>query len=95
MITKETVRKIAELSCLDLSLEEVIAYTEELNQILIKIEKLQGVKTEGLGLSSENKEQGVVREDVVTLSLPLQEVLMQGPEVVKGYFRVPKILEED
>lgn len=94
MITKETVRKIAELSCLDLSLEEVIAYTEELNQILIKIEKLQGVKTESLGLSSENKE-GVVREDVVTLSLPLQEVLMQGPEVVKGYFRVPKILEED
>jgi aspartyl-tRNA(Asn)/glutamyl-tRNA(Gln) amidotransferase subunit C len=41
------------------------------------------------------KQAGFLREDEVEPSLPKEQALANGPDVVDGYFRVPRIIEEE
>ncbi len=92
-ITTEIVEKIARLSRLAFSKEEIISYTEQLNSILIYMEKLNELNTDDIEPTmNPNLNESIMRDDVVIQSLSLEETLSNTDESEEGYFQVPKIL---
>ena len=90
-ITKEEVIKIAEISRLSLSdneiqkilkqLEEVLGYAQRVKDISVKIEEY-----------SNYKNINVMRDDSIKESLP-ELVLECAPEKEENFFVVPRILD--
>lgn len=94
-ITKDEVRHIALLARLALSEEEVEQYTKQLNDILLYMEKLNQVDTKYCEpLSHPFFTRTVFREDNVRPSLPQEKAIENAPDKAKGFFKVPKIIEE-
>jgi aspartyl-tRNA(Asn)/glutamyl-tRNA(Gln) amidotransferase subunit C len=86
---------VALLARLELDDAEIERYTWELNRILEHIEKLQELDTEGVEPTSHAVPlSNVFRPDEPSEPLPLEEVLMNAPDAVDGYFCVPRVVEE-
>ena len=93
-LTAKDVNHVAKLARLEITADERERYASQLNAILEHADGLakadvQGVEPTAHILPIKN----VWREDVVTPSLPREEVLANAPDKAKGCFRVPKILE--
>ena len=93
-LTPQDVDHVAKLARLEITADERERYASQLNAILEHADGLakadvQGVEPTAHILPIKN----VWREDVVTPSLPREEVLANAPDKAKGCFRVPKILE--
>lgn len=94
MISKEQVRNIAKLARLKLGDEEVKQYQRDLNEVLQAAEKLQQIDTSEVSpTTSVIGADNVLREDEAKSGLPQAEVHNNGPQVVQGYFRVPRVME--
>ncbi len=94
-ITKDEVKHIAFLARLDLSESEIEQYTKQLNDILIYMEKLNQVRTEEVEpLSHPFFTKTVFRDDIVKPSLSQEKAIENAPQKAKGFFKVPKIIEE-
>lgn len=94
MIESKDVMKIAELSRLTLTGEEVRLYSSQLNGILQYVEKLKELETGGTEPTSHVLDlRNVTREDRATASLPVEDVLRNAPDSKDGFYRVPRILE--
>lgn len=94
-ITEDEVKHIALLARLELKNEEIAQYTKQLNDILIYMEKLNQVDTKNVEpLSHPFFTSTVFREDVVRQSLPQEKAIENAPQRAKGFFKVPKIIEE-
>ena len=92
-ITLEDVRYAAKLAALQLSEAELEQRAKELADILEYVDKLSSLSTRGIPPTSHVH--GVVnafREDIVTESLPIDEVKRMAPEFKNDSYRVPKIL---
>jgi len=92
-ISKEEVAKVANLARLELSEQEVIEITGQLDRILGYVAKLNEIDTTDVvptthALSLHN----AFREDVVRPSLPQQEALANGPRQNGEAFVVPRII---
>ena len=93
-ITKKAVEHIALLSRLKLTEEEKETFVKQLSGILTHVEKLNEVDTNGVEPTSHVvKMQNVMRDDIVTVSLPVEKVLANAPDSTEEFFRVPKIIE--
>lgn len=93
-ITKKDVEHIALLSRLKLTEEEKETFVEQLSGILTHVEKLNEVNTNGIEPTSHViKMQNVMRDDIVTGSLPIKKALANAPDRTEEFFRVPKIIE--
>lgn len=95
MISKEDVKRMAELSKLKLSEEELEDFTEEISRIIEFVDhELKEVDTEGVvptyNASLKNQP---LREDKVRESLPKEEVLKNAPSEEYGYFKLPSIMD--
>lgn len=93
MITEKDVRKIAGLSKLELSNDEIVSMTSELSQILKFVEKLNeldltGVEATAHAVSMNN----VFREDVAIQSPVRDKALAEAPQIDGTLFRVPKVI---
>lgn len=85
---------MAQLARLELCEEEIELYWRDLNNFLVSGRKLQQVDVSGIeGTSHVVTVAPVLRPDRVGESLPQDAVLEAGPEVLDGYFKVPRILE--
>jgi len=94
-LSREEVLHVALLARLELSEEEIERYTWELNRVLEHIEKLKELDTEGVEPTSHAVPlSNVFRPDEPGEPLPREEVLMNAPDAVDGYFRVPRVVEE-
>mgnify|MGYP005618384303 CR=1 FL=1 len=94
-ITKETVEHVANLARLYLTEEEKEEMAEKLNSILEYMDKLSELDTKDVPPTSHVIPiQNVFREDEVFDSLPLDEVLKNAPDSEKGFFKVPRVIEE-
>ncbi len=94
MIESKDVMKIAELSRLALSDQEVGLYAGQLNGILQYVEKLKELSTAGIEPTSHVLDlQNVMREDKTTTCLPVEDALMNAPDPKDGFYRVPRIIE--
>jgi aspartyl-tRNA(Asn)/glutamyl-tRNA(Gln) amidotransferase subunit C len=94
-IDEGQVRKVAKLSRLELSEEEVQEFAGQLSAILDYVERMNQLDTSNVEpLAHCLPISNVFREDVVKESLGTQKSLANAPETDGAFFKVPKILEE-
>lgn len=92
-LSREQVERIAELSRLRLTPDELDQYSHDLTRIIDYVGQLTSVSTEGViprdqFIQAEN----VFRSDIVLPSLPRKKALANAPERDEEYFHVPKVL---
>ncbi len=93
-ISRKDVEHVARLARLRLTEEEKEKFGRQLNQILEYVEKLNELDTENVEPASHVVPlKNVLREDEVSPSLPVEEVLSNAPEKKGRYFKVPRIIE--
>ncbi len=93
-VTIKDVEHIAKLAKLDFSEEEKSKFTEEFNEILAFMEKLNELDTSKVEpLSHVIGLQNVFREDSVKSSLPTQDALKNAPAKTEQFFKVPKVID--
>jgi len=97
-ITKRDVEKIAELAHLELTEEEKEQFTVQLAAILAYVEKLNELDTADVPpmahAGRDERADYAQRDDVVGEGLGSELALANAPDPARGYFRVPKVIEE-
>lgn len=92
-ITTEEAKKIALLSRLEFSPEDLEKMRDSMNSILTYMEELNQYDTIDVAPTVHAVEQyNVMREDVPHTSFTNEEALMNAPDAEDGYFKVPKII---
>ena len=92
-ITSNDVRKVAQLSRLELQEEKIHIYTKQLEKILDYVAQLEQIDTNNVPPTTRAVEVlNVTREDDVELTNVREEVLSLAPHREEDFFRVPKIL---
>jgi aspartyl-tRNA(Asn)/glutamyl-tRNA(Gln) amidotransferase subunit C len=93
-LTLPEVEHVALLARLELTHEEKIKLTEDLNVILEHFVRLQELDTTGVEPTSHAiPMQTILRTDQVRPSLPRDVVLAEAPDAREGYFVVPRVVE--
>lgn len=84
------------LARLALSEQELTTFQDQLSRILEHAGKVQALNTEGVEPTSHAIPLvNVFRRDEVIAPLSREEALSNAPAAEAGYFRVPRIIEED
>lgn len=96
-ITEADIEKIAQLAHLEITEEELHAYTPQIAEIVAYVEQLNELDTSQVepatgGLTPEGERTESSRADEVRPSLGQQLALDQAPAPASGHFRVPKVL---
>jgi aspartyl-tRNA(Asn)/glutamyl-tRNA(Gln) amidotransferase subunit C len=96
-ITENEVAKIAELAHLEITEDELRAFTPQIAEIVAYIEQLKELDTSNVspaigGLTPEGERTDSTRPDEVRPSLGQKLALEEAPDAAYGYFRVPKVL---
>ncbi|HTX18821.1 MAG TPA: Asp-tRNA(Asn)/Glu-tRNA(Gln) amidotransferase subunit GatC [Bacteroidota bacterium] len=92
-VSMKDVEHIAELARLEFSESEKQRLTQELNEILKYMEKLNELDTSSVEpLSHVIELSNVFREDVVRPSIPAEEALKNAPAKKDTFFKVPKVI---
>ena len=93
-LSREEVLHIALLARLGLADAEADKLREQLSNILENFEILQQVDTTGIPPTAQSIPlQNVVKDDEVTPSLPLNDILANAPRKEENFFRVRAVLE--
>jgi aspartyl-tRNA(Asn)/glutamyl-tRNA(Gln) amidotransferase subunit C len=93
-ITKTEVEHVARLARLALSPAEVETFTGQMDAILAYVEKLNELDTDGITPTSHAVPMAnAFREDQVQPSIGVDKALLNAPDRVEGFFRVPKVIE--
>jgi aspartyl-tRNA(Asn)/glutamyl-tRNA(Gln) amidotransferase subunit C len=88
------VEHVAELGRLELTDEEKNRFAEQLSNILTHIEKLNQLDTTNIEPTSHVLPiKNIFREDTIQAHLE-GDSLSNAPDKDKGYYKVPKIIEE-
>ncbi len=92
-LSRGDVEHVAHLARLGLSDDELTLLQGQLNHILEQYAKLAELDTEAIAPTAQTIElENILRDDVVTPSLPVEEVLRNASEAADGYVVVPAIL---
>jgi len=92
-IIKKEVAHIAKLARLSFSEEEMELFTEQLNQILVYMEKLKEIDTSEIKPTYHSLDLiNVFREDQIKPSLSTKKVLSNAPQADKDMVIVPRII---
>ncbi len=93
-LTREEVEHIAHLAHLNLTVDEVARYREQLQAILDYAARLQAVDTSLIApTTSVLAPRPVLRADEPRPSLSPEEAMRQAPDRARGQFRVPPVFE--
>ena len=92
-ITTEEVEHVARLARLEVSLKEKKNLTEQMNEILLYMEKLNELDTTGVLPTSHVVDlHNAFRNDAVEESLPREQALENAPEANEAEFLVPRVI---
>ena len=95
-LSRGDVEHVAHLARLGLTAEELSLLEGQLNHILDQYTKLAELDTEAIAPTAQTIElENILREDVVTPSLPVDEVLRNAPDAAGGYIVVPPVLSDE
>jgi aspartyl-tRNA(Asn)/glutamyl-tRNA(Gln) amidotransferase subunit C len=95
-LSRSDVEHVAHLARLGLTDAELTLLEGQLNHILDQYSKLAELDTEAIPPTAQTIElENILREDVVTPSLPVDDVLRNAPDSSAGYVLVPAVLGED
>ncbi len=93
-ITKEEVKKVANLARLELNENEINNHASQLEKILEYIKQLEKIDTDDVPCTTRAIEViNVFRKDVQKISECSQELLELGPSREDQYYKVPKIID--
>ncbi|WP_134699722.1 Asp-tRNA(Asn)/Glu-tRNA(Gln) amidotransferase subunit GatC [Ammoniphilus sp. YIM 78166] len=93
-ISREQVEHVAKLARLNLTEDETVQYTSQLNSILNFFEKLDELDTDQVEPTSHVLEvYNVMREDEERPSIDREEALRNAPDHEEGQFKVPAVME--
>jgi aspartyl-tRNA(Asn)/glutamyl-tRNA(Gln) amidotransferase subunit C len=90
-VSSDDVRHIASLARLDLTAEEIERFRHELSTILAYVEQLDEVEA-GRAAEPSSPDQPLRADEVVPWP-DLEALLDAAPDLVAGYFRVPRVIE--
>ena len=94
-ITLEDVDYVADLARIELTDDEKQDLVSQLTRILHYVEKLNELDTENVEPTAHILPvKNVMREDEVTPSLSVDEVMSIAPVGSEGMFKVPRIIED-
>jgi aspartyl-tRNA(Asn)/glutamyl-tRNA(Gln) amidotransferase subunit C len=94
-VTKNDVKKIAELARLEFTETELENYTAEMNKMLDYVDKLNEINTENVEpLSHPIENTNVFREDKVKKSTDREDALKNAPDKSSEHFKVPKVISQ-
>jgi len=94
-ITKEEVKKVANLARLELNENEISNHAKQLEKILDYIRQLEKIDTDDVPWTTRAIEvMNVFRTDEKNNSDCTEELLELGPSREDKYFKVPKIINE-
>ena len=94
-ISKEEVKKVAQLARLELNEGEIKNHAEQLEKILEYIKQLERIQTDDIPCTTRAIEVvNVFREDEKKNFDCTEELLELGPSREDQYFKVPKIINE-
>ena len=94
-INKEEVKKVANLSRLELNENEINNHAEQLEKILEYIKQLEKINTDDVPCTTRAIEViNVFRKDDKKNSDCKEELLELAPSSEEKYFKVPKIMNE-
>ena len=96
-ISRDEVKKIAELARLHFEEAELTDFTSRFQGLLDYIEKLKEVDVDAIAPTSHVSltnefEKHIFREDEVRPSLDVKDSLANAPDPGNGHFRVPKVI---
>jgi aspartyl-tRNA(Asn)/glutamyl-tRNA(Gln) amidotransferase subunit C len=95
MLSRTDVEHVAHLARLGLTEEELARLEGQLNHILDQYAVLAELPTDEIAPTAQTIEvENILREDVVTPSLPADVALAGAPERAGAYFVVPAILTD-
>lgn len=93
MLTREAVERVAHLSRLEFTEEELTEQFAQLQSIIEMMDSLSEIDTEGVApLNHVMDIENVFREDTVYESMGAEKVLANAPEENGNMFQVPKIV---
>jgi aspartyl-tRNA(Asn)/glutamyl-tRNA(Gln) amidotransferase subunit C len=102
-VTREDVRKVAELANLELTADEQVGMQRDLNAILQYVDQLNELDTtsvtpmaqvsEVLAGGTVAADHSRLRPDVVAPSLDRATVMAAAPDTDGTFFKVPKVIE--
>ena len=92
-MTIEEIRKIADLSMLDFSDEELYAFASEFEKADEKIERINAVDLKGVTYQIPVMEYEDLREDEVKPSSRREDTLKNAPKKDSISFILPKVVE--
>jgi len=94
-ITKEEVKKVAQLARLELNEDEINNHAEQLEKILEYIKQLEKIDTDDVQCTTRAIEViNKFRKDEKKKSDCTEELLELGPSREDKFFKVPKIINE-
>jgi aspartyl-tRNA(Asn)/glutamyl-tRNA(Gln) amidotransferase subunit C len=94
-ITKDEVKKVANLARLELNENEINNHSEQLEKILEYIKQLEKIDTDDVPCTTRAIEViNVLRKDDKKNSDCKEELLELAPSSEDKYFKVPKIMNE-
>jgi len=94
-ITKEEVKKVAQLARLELDENEINNHAEQLEKILEYIKQLEKIDTDDVPCTTRAIEViNVFRKDEMKNFDGTEDLLELGPSREDRYFKVPKIINE-
>ncbi|MBO0477565.1 Asp-tRNA(Asn)/Glu-tRNA(Gln) amidotransferase subunit GatC [Vagococcus sp. DIV0080] len=93
-ITKEEVKRVAELSKLSFDEKDLEMFTAQMGNIIDMVEELEQVDTTGVPFTSNvASEINVLREDVALKGESREALLSNVPETKDGFIKVPAIMD--
>jgi aspartyl-tRNA(Asn)/glutamyl-tRNA(Gln) amidotransferase subunit C len=93
-ITKDDIRKTAELARLEFTDKELDAFQEQFQKIIDYVGKIDALALDGVEpLTHLHDFYSNIRKDESIAGLPTAEALKNAPKKSDTYFKVPKVLE--
>ena len=93
-LSRDDVKRIAELARLELAEHELDLFTRQLGDILTYVEQIRTLNTDGVVATSKLLNRPVDREDEPQPTLSRQELLGNAPDAATeaGLFKVPRVI---
>ena len=93
-LTRDDVKRIAELARLELTNDELDLFTRQLGDILTYVEQIRSLDTAGVAPTSQVLNHPIDRDDIPDRTLSRPELLSNAPDAAleAGLFKVPRVI---
>ncbi len=94
-VNKDLILKLEKLSRLELSETERVAIQKDLGNMLVMVDKLNELDTDGVEpLIYISEEENTLRDDEIKYQVNRVEALKNAPNTDGEFFRVPKVISK-